>query len=226
MKQYYMLLLLGLLLLPISYAEMQVLNNNITISIASNGNSSFNFSIRTQGGTSIDYFNQPITTTLNEQKTVYFIGDMNCNNTVTTMMWKQCIDFFNESCDGFLCPEAYTTCKEKLNVSSIELGKYKNNETEVGMVLGNLTLCQNEKLAYSSQQQTCMVTQTEWKDKYAALYKNVWMYVAAAAIAVFVGWYIFYTQKKSTKGPGSQSYGTRIDSNREKEPINPKHLED
>jgi hypothetical protein len=145
MKYLFLILLLLISITTVSANELQVLTNNVTVSIVNNGNNSMNISFKTQGGTSIEYLNQPVTSTINEVKQVYFIGDLECSNTSTTfLMWKSCVDFFNDSCDGFLCPTAYQTTKEKLNNTQIELNKYKNNETDVSMVLGNLTKCQTE----------------------------------------------------------------------------------
>lgn len=132
-------------------AEQQILQNNISVVIQStcNGTGNLNVSIKTQGGTPIDYFNLPINSNINENKLVYFIGELNCSQTVTAELIKNCNDYFNESCDGFPCQSAWLVCKDDLNKSlttnnqSIDLMGNITNILNGKIIAGSSVTCSN-----------------------------------------------------------------------------------
>lgn len=223
MKPLYIIgILMLVLFVPSVLADQQILQNNLSVSIIGYGNCSdtiINISIKTQGGTPVDYVSIPGCSNINEQKEVYFIGELECNNTVTTQMIQGCINYFNESCEGFPCQSSWLVCKSDLNNSKNELDIYQSNQSDIGTLLSNLTICMNNK-AFSDSSKTSAEANLATCNTEKINVKNNYMTYGGIgiALAIFICWYR-WGRPKYENTPASKQMGNIIDDKQRVKPM-------
>lgn len=154
------------LIVPNVLGDKEAMYSNITINVLSNITCSnntlsggYDINVVPEGGFVI--WNSPLsnlppsTTIYNGYGVAVFLGELNCNNTVTADLIKNCNNYFNESCNGFPCQSSWLVCESELNQTKNWFGNGSDPISILGNVTTLYTNCMQQKQSSETGYTTC-----------------------------------------------------------------------